>query len=63
LGTEELIVAVNAGTAPAKVSVEAADLKSQPSKLLYGNAEIEWSENQLELSLPARTGCILGQAG
>lgn len=62
LGTEELIVAVNAGTAPAKVSIEAANLNSQLSKLLYGNAEIEWSGSQLELSIPARTGCILGQA-
>jgi glycosidase len=64
LGTEELIVAVNTGTAPAKVSIEADILKSQPSKLLYGSAEVEWSVevSQLELSLPARTGCILGQA-
>lgn len=64
LGTEELIVAVNTGTAPAKVSIEADILKSQPSKLLYGSAEVEWSVgvSQLGLSLPARTGCILGQA-
>jgi len=66
LGTEELIVAVNTGTAPAKVSIEAANLKSQPSKLLYGSVEAEWTgvgeSSQLELNLPARAGCILGPA-
>ena len=60
---EELIIAVNAGTAPAKVSIEAASLKSQPSKLLYGTAEAKWTDDkessQLELTLPARAGCIL----
>lgn len=64
LGTEELIIAVNAGTAPAKVSIEADSLKSQPSKLLYGIAEAKWTgekeSSQLELTLPARAGCILG---
>ena len=63
LGSEELIIAVNAGTAPANVSIEAVELRSQPSKLLYGNAEVEWTgagASQLTLSLPPRTGCILG---
>lgn len=64
LGTEELIVAVNAGTASAKANVDAANLSTQPNKLLYGNAEIEWNvegeTKQLTLSLSPRTGCILG---
>lgn len=63
LGAEELIVAVNAGTALAKVSLDAPSLKSQPSKLLYGSADVEWSgegeSRQLKLSIPPRTGCIL----
>lgn len=66
LGAEELIIAVNTGTAPAKVSLEAANLKSQPSQQLYGTAEVEWTavgeSSQLTLSLPSRTGCILGPA-
>lgn len=65
LGTEELIIAVNAGTARAKASIGTNKLKSQPSQLLYGTADIEWigaeESRQLELSLPARSGCILGQ--
>lgn len=64
LGAEELIVAVNVGTAPANASFEVADLKSQPSKLLYGNAEVSWSNqgesHTLTLHLPPRSGCILG---
>lgn len=64
LDSEEIIVALNAGTAPAKVSFEVPLLKSQPSKLLYGSAEVEWmsqgESHQLTLNLPSRTGCILG---
>jgi glycosidase len=65
LGDEELIVAVNVGTAPAdRVSFEVAELKSQPNQLLYGTAEVSWSSegesNHLSLHLPARSGCILG---
>jgi glycosidase len=62
LGTEELIVAVNAGTASAKGNVDAASLSTQPNKLLYGAAEVEWSveAKHLTLSVPPRTGCILG---
>jgi cyclomaltodextrinase/neopullulanase len=63
LESEEIIIAVNAGTASAKASFKVTDLKSQPSKLLYGNAELEWSSGesrQLTLNLPPRTGCILG---
>ncbi len=57
-----MIVAVNAGTAPAIASFDAA-MQSQPSKLLYGSAEVEWADvgesRQLTLNLPSRTGCIL----
>ena len=63
LESEELLIAVNAGTAPEKVSLKAAQLQSEPSQLLYGAAETEWTgvgeSRQLKLSLPARTGCIL----
>ena len=64
-GSEELIVAVNIGTEAANVSFEVTSLQSQPSLLLYGDAEVSWSNseeksNQLTLSIPARNGCILG---
>jgi cyclomaltodextrinase / maltogenic alpha-amylase / neopullulanase len=62
--TEELVVAVNAGTASAKANIDTTNLHTQPQKLLYGTAEIEWhgeGENQhLSLNVPPRTGCILG---
>jgi len=63
LGDEELIVAVNIGTEPTHVSFEVTDLQSQPSKKLYGNAEVEWSTKEefshLDLHLKPRSGCIL----
>jgi glycosidase len=63
LDSEELIVAVNAGTDPAKVSLEANQWRSHSSKLLFGSAGIDWSgdgeSHQLSLNLSARAGCIL----
>ncbi|MBD3561516.1 alpha-amylase, partial [Planktothrix sp. FACHB-1355] len=66
LGNEELIIAVNVGTAPAQASFEVTGLQSQPSQLLYGDCEVSWSNdeeksNQLTLNIPPRTGCILGE--
>jgi cyclomaltodextrinase len=65
LETEELIVAVNVGTAPAHVNFEVAGVKSYPSKMLYGTASASWrvegESSRLELSLPARSGCVIGQ--
>jgi cyclomaltodextrinase / maltogenic alpha-amylase / neopullulanase len=64
LGSEELIIAVNAGTSEAKASLNAGKLQTQPSKILYGTASVEWNgdgeSKQLTLNLPPRTGCILG---
>ncbi|MDJ0617132.1 MAG: alpha-amylase family glycosyl hydrolase [Calothrix sp. MO_192.B10] len=64
LDIEELIVAVNTGTESVTGNVDGNILRSQPCKLLYGNAEVEWNHTgemkQISLILPARTGCILG---
>ncbi len=61
LGDDELMIAVNVGTEPAKVTVESESLKPRPNKLLYGSADAEWSEDtHLELHLPERSGCVLG---
>lgn len=63
---EELIIAVNAGTAPAKANIQITNLHGQLNKLLYGRAEVKWSKQeqstQLDLRIPARSGCILGKA-
>ncbi|MBV8885497.1 MAG: DUF3459 domain-containing protein [Chroococcidiopsidaceae cyanobacterium CP_BM_RX_35] len=63
LGTEELLVVVNVGTAPIEINLAADQLHSEPKQLLYGNASSEWTgegeSRRLQLSLPARTGCIL----
>ncbi|MBW4592445.1 MAG: glycoside hydrolase family 13 protein [Brasilonema angustatum HA4187-MV1] len=64
LATEELIVAVNVGTAEAKGNVEITNLNTQPNKVLYGAAEVKWSvegeSRNLTLSLAPRSGSIIG---
>jgi len=64
LGDEELIVAVNVGESAANVSFQPEGLSSVPRQLLYGKAEITWTEASgfLGLLLGARSGCILGMA-
>jgi cyclomaltodextrinase / maltogenic alpha-amylase / neopullulanase len=66
LGMEEAIVAVNAGTAPAKGNVDTTNLQTQPEKVLYGTAEVEWNvegeTKKLILNLPPRSGCIIGHS-
>ena len=66
LDAEELIVAVNVGTEPVNVSFDTANLKSHPDKIIYGRGEVLWNiegeTNQLELSIPSRTGLILSTA-
>ncbi|MHC5718139.1 MAG: glycoside hydrolase family 13 protein, partial [Nostoc sp.] len=55
LGTEELIIAVNAGTSSATANVDIPSLRTQPNKQLYGTAEVEWNgegeTQQLTLSV------------
>jgi glycosidase len=66
LGVEELIVAVNIGTEAAHASFQVTELQTQPNKILFGPGEASWTNEgdsrQLELSLPPRSGCILGLA-
>ncbi|OCQ95741.1 alpha-amylase [Nostoc sp. MBR 210] len=63
LDTEELIIAVNTGTASVKANIDIASLQTQPSKLLFGYAEFEWNNTgetkQLCLTVSPRQGCIL----
>ncbi len=60
LGSEEIIVAVNAGTAEVTATIKVEDLTSQPSKILYGKGEASWSEkeNSLTIHIPSRSGSI-----
>jgi len=64
LGTEELMIAVNTGTASVTANIDLASLQTQPNKILFGYAELEWNNKgetkQLSLTVPPRTGCILG---
>ncbi|NWF60050.1 MAG: glycoside hydrolase family 13 protein [Fischerella sp.] len=64
LDKEELVIAVNSSTASAKANIDTINLHTQPNKLLYGSAEVEWHTEgeikSLSLNLPPRTGCILG---
>jgi cyclomaltodextrinase/neopullulanase len=66
LGEEEFIVAVNIGTSPMQVSLMpgSVGLRSQPQRELFGSSDFTWTEAEgavtLHLSLPERSGCILG---
>ncbi|MGF1498357.1 MAG: alpha-amylase family glycosyl hydrolase [Elainellaceae cyanobacterium] len=61
LPEETLIVAVNAGTESATVSVAAADsLSSRPDRLLYGTGNAAWQGDRLVLTVPQRSGFVLG---
>ncbi|BAC91587.1 glycoside hydrolase family 13 protein [Gloeobacter violaceus] len=59
LEAEVLLVAVNAGTEPARVTLEAPG-ETYPRKVLFGPGQVEAAEGHLELSLPARSGLVLG---
>ncbi|MBD2693408.1 glycoside hydrolase family 13 protein [Anabaena catenula] len=60
LETEELIIAVNAGTETAIANVDCSSLKTQPHQVLFGNGEVKWNGKFVGLTIPPRTGCILG---
>ncbi|WP_009631354.1 glycoside hydrolase family 13 protein [Synechocystis sp. PCC 7509] len=60
LDAQELIIAVNAGTADVTASIKLEGLTSQPSKVLYGMGEVSWSDNEdtLNINIPSRSGSI-----
>ena len=61
LGDDRLTIAVNAGTTPAKITLNLSDGLNHQSRLLYGSANIQEVDNAyLELYLPERSGCVLG---
>jgi len=58
---EELVIAVNSGSSPETALIDFSHFQTQPNKLLYGQAEMNWNQQKLSLTLPPRTGCILIQ--
>lgn len=60
LDTDKLIIAVNAGIAKTTAKLNITSLPTQPHQVVYGAAELEFCGEQLSLTLPGRTGCILG---
>ena len=58
LDEEEVIIAVNVDSAPVKVEFSPTKLKSRPEKILYGNAQLFWQRETLQLTLDSRSGCI-----
>ncbi|MEO1447715.1 MAG: DUF3459 domain-containing protein, partial [Cyanobacteria bacterium J06635_11] len=59
LGSEMVVVAVNAGTQA--VQVRLADMSVDNGQVLYGDGAVEWlGDRTAMLTIPARTGMVLG---
>ena len=59
LNDEEIIVALNVDTQAAQIEFT-PKLRSQPNKLLFGEAQLSWRDGQISLNLPPRKGSIIG---
>jgi cyclomaltodextrinase len=63
LGKQELIIAVNTSMEAVDICFPVEALQTQPDHIIYGKGEAFWNitggVNQLELSIPHRTGLIL----
>ncbi|MBD2080471.1 glycoside hydrolase family 13 protein [Leptolyngbya sp. FACHB-17] len=61
LDNQTVIIAVNVGTVAVKAAIHwnKTGLKTHPSRIVYGNAELIWNEQELEIDLPERSGCIV----
>ena len=61
LDREMIVVAVNTGMA--SVQARLADVAVENGKVLYGEGEVEWlGDRTAMLTLPARSGMVLGNA-
>jgi cyclomaltodextrinase len=58
------LFAINNDEQTQRVNFATPGLHSTPSHLLYGDAQISWQvveeQNYLELTIPARSGLIIG---
>jgi cyclomaltodextrinase len=61
LDKQELIIALNVNSKPAKVAIDASQLQNKLTQILYGNCEIFYHESEaiFSLELAARSGVIL----
>lgn len=57
-----MMIAVNAGDDDAVLNLDGRTLPftGQPSQLVYGEGSVVWSGDRLTLSIPKRSGCIIG---
>lgn len=65
LGDEALIIAINAGTQPCQITLaDLADTLPHAAiggdRLLYGAGDAQWHQGDLTLTIPARTGLVVG---
>jgi cyclomaltodextrinase/neopullulanase len=60
LETTAAIVAVNVGTDPVQITIPTVDLPTLPEKPLFGFSKFYWEGNVLHLTLPGRSGQVLG---
>lgn len=59
LGSEKIVVVVNADEQPLRLKLAAKELGGRPTTVLWGEARLNWQESELELHLPSRSSCIL----
>lgn len=59
LNSETLIIAVNTDTKAVTCTIPGNYLDRQSSNLVYGEAELSWNQNDVNLKLPARSAAII----
>ncbi len=62
LDDDGMLIAVNAGEEPVTISIDAQTVPftKQPDAVLYGAGAVSWGGDRLSLSLPQRSGLIIG---
>jgi hypothetical protein len=58
LAKEEVIIAINTDIHSVSAEFYVHKINSQPSKVIYGKAEIFWHNQHLKINLPPRSGSI-----
>ena len=62
LNSQAIIVAVNASDSAAEISFLTPNLLDQPRDLLYGDGNVSWQDNRLELTIAPRNFIIIGKS-
>ncbi|ACK72709.1 alpha amylase catalytic region [Gloeothece citriformis PCC 7424] len=58
LDKQRVLVAVNVDDEKKNIDFNFEVNESPPNKLVYGNSEISWDNQQVSLTIPGRSGCI-----